>query len=310
MAHLSGVAVGVIGGDRREIVLCSALVQRGARVRAVGYPALPELAGVQRVGTVAEAVHGAQVIIAPMSNTDDEGRVRSVLEPGVTLRLDEEGLLGVRPGTPLLIGFARPCVRRLADRLQLRVVELGELDHIAILNSIPTAEGALMLAFQEMPRTVHGSTCYVLGFGRCGVTLGRDLHALGARTVVVARRPAQLARAEEMGLVPRRFEDLPRIVHEADCVFNTVPAMVLTRPVLEAMRREALIVDLASPPGGTDFAAAGNLGIKAILAPGLPGKVAPQTAGDILARTVPDLIAELLSEERGGRGGEGDGTGR
>ncbi|MDI6870053.1 MAG: dipicolinate synthase subunit DpsA [Bacillota bacterium] len=308
MARLAGVAVGVVGGDRREAVLCAALVREGARVAAVGYPDLPELAGVTRVETVAQAVETAQVVIAPMSNTDDEGRLRSVLQPGLELRLDEAGLSRVRPGTPLLIGYARPCVREVAQKLGLRVVELGEQDDIAILNSIPTAEGALLLAFQELPITIHGSTCYVLGFGRCGVTLGRDLRALGARTVVFARDPAQLARAEEMGLIPRPFAELGQWIAEADCVFNTVPALVLTRPVLAAMPRGSLIIDLASPPGGTDFAAAAELGIKAILAPGLPGKVAPQTAGEILARTVPSLIAQLLSDERGG--GEDDGPGR
>jgi dipicolinate synthase subunit A len=298
----------VVGGDRREVVLCVALAREGARVRAVGYPDLPELAGVTRVRTVSEAVDGAQAILAPMSNTDERGRIRSVLEPGVELYLDEAGLSGVRPGTPLLLGYARPIVRELARKLDLRLVELGEQDDLAILNSIPTAEGALLLAFQEMPITVHGSTCFVLGFGRCGMTLGRDLHALGARTAVFARDPAQLARAEEMGLLPHPLGELAERAGEVDCVFNTIPAPVLTREVLAAMRRSALVVDLASPPGGTDFAAAGELGIKALLAPGLPGKVAPQTAGEILARTVPDLIARLLSE--GERGGEGNGPGR
>ncbi|HHW13306.1 MAG TPA: dipicolinic acid synthetase subunit A, partial [Firmicutes bacterium] len=99
MADLAGIAVGVVGGDRREAVLCGALVRTGARVKAVGYPELPELAGVQRVATVAEAVEGARAIIAPMANTDEEGRIRAVLQPGLELHLDEAGLGRVRPGT-------------------------------------------------------------------------------------------------------------------------------------------------------------------------------------------------------------------
>lgn len=304
------MAIGMVGGDRREVVLLGALARLGARVRAVGYPELPELGGVTRVGSVAEAVAGADVVIAPMANTDEEGWVRAVLDPGVRLRLDEEGLAGLRRGTPLLIGFARPVIRKVAARLGLRVVELGEVDHIAILNSIPTAEGALMLAFEELPVTIHGSTCQVLGFGRCGMTLGRDLAALGARTMVFARNPAQLARAEEMGLIARHLSDLAASIAEADCVFNTIPGLVLTRGVLAGAGTETLIIDLASPPGGTDFRAAAELGVRAILAPGLPGKVAPLSAGEILARTVPDLIAELLADERGERGGEGNGPGR
>ncbi|TGU45664.1 dipicolinate synthase subunit A, partial [Mesorhizobium sp. M00.F.Ca.ET.186.01.1.1] len=51
-------------------------------------------------------------------------------------------------------------------------------------------------------------------------------------------------------------------------------------------------LDLASKPGGTDFRYAERRGIKALLAPGLPGIVAPKTAGQILAQTLSRLIAE------------------
>ena len=57
-----------------------------------------------------------------------------------------------------------------------------------------------------------------------------------------------------------------------------------------------LIIDLATQPGGTDFEAANKYGFKAILAPGLPGKVAPVYAGEILADVVPRLIISELSK--------------
>jgi dipicolinate synthase subunit A len=61
-------------------------------------------------------------------------------------------------------------------------------------------------------------------------------------------------------------------------IFNTIPVTVLSRDVLEGVPREAFILDLASTPGGTDFDAAEELGIDAVLAPGLGGR-APKTAG-------------------------------
>lgn len=39
----------------------------------------------------------------------------------------------------------------------------------------------------------------------------------------------------------------------ADIVFNTVPAMVLNAQLLVKMKKNSLIIDLASAPGGTDF---------------------------------------------------------
>ncbi|MCX8046818.1 MAG: dipicolinate synthase subunit A, partial [Anoxybacillus gonensis] len=54
-----------------------------------------------------------------------------------------------------------------------------------------------------------------------------------------------------------------------------------------------LIIDLASKPGGTDFRYAEKRGIQALLAPGLPGIVAPKTAGQIVA----NVLAQLLSAD-------------
>jgi dipicolinate synthase subunit A len=100
-----------------------------------------------------------------------------------------------------------------------------------------------------------------------------------------------------MNLTPIPFDQLSKSLGEADVIFNTVPAMILTGEMLENVSTEAVIIDLASAPGGTDFQAANRLGIKAVLAPGLPGRVAPKTAGRILART----ILGLLAGEKAGR---------
>jgi dipicolinate synthase subunit A len=98
-----------------------------------------------------------------------------------------------------------------------------------------------------------------------------------------------------MGASTLHISSLAAALRDADAVFNTVPAIVLTENILKCMRPDSLIVDLASAPGGTDFEAASRLGIKAILALGLPGKVAPKTAGKILADSVPQLIRRELS---------------
>jgi len=53
-----------------------------------------------------------------------------------------------------------------------------------------------------------------------------------------------------------------------------------------------VIIDIASAPGGVDYGAAERLGRKAILAPSLPGKVAPRSAGQMLGRLLPRIIKE------------------
>lgn len=68
--------------------------------------------------------------------------------------------------------------------------------------------------------------------------------------------------------------------------------------MLTRIPHHAIIIDLASKPGGTDFRFAEKRGIKALLAPSLPGLVAPRTAGRILARTLCQLIQDERSQNR------------
>ena len=74
-----------------------------------------------------------------------------------------------------------------------------------------------------------------------------------------------------------------------EVVFNTVPAAVLPRPLLQKLPPEALLVELASAPGCCDPAEAEALGLRYRAAPGLPGKAAPRTAGEYLGQVIPTL---------------------
>ena len=144
----------------------------------------------------------------------------------------------------------------------------------------------------ERTRTLWNSAILLAGFGPVGQALGVRLAALGAQVTVAARRPAQRALAESFSL---RAVDLARLEQTApafDTVVNTIPAPVLTEAVLAALRPGSLIVDLASKPGGTDFAAARRLGHRAIHALSLPTACAPETAGEALAWTVCEILAE------------------
>lgn len=285
----------MLGGDEREAILTRALLAHGAQVTAVGYPASFQYEGLKHEKDVVRAVAEADVVIAPMTNTDERGVIKATLDPEARLVLDEAVFRAMGAGKALLIGMAKPIIEELALKHRVRLIRMADIDEVAILNSIPTAEGAILRAMQEIPVTLHGSRVIVLGFGRCGMTLARMLHGIGARVTVVAREPGQLARAYEIGLDTMHLSQLSEAIVSARVVFNTVPARVLTKEVLRRMPQTSVIVDVAAAPGGTDFVAAEELGIKAYLDLGIPGRVAPETAGEILARTIPDVILDLCS---------------
>jgi dipicolinate synthase subunit A len=292
---LEGIRIAVIGGDDRELVLIPELIRLGAIVKVAGYPAdRPELAGTEIAANILDGIAGADAIILPMPGTDDKGVVRA-LYATEKIVFSEDIIKKIPPLTLIFIGTAKPFLRDLAQKYNVALIEIAEIDEIAILNSIPTAEGAVQIAMQELPITIHDSNIYILGMGRTGFTLAHLCSVMGAHTTVVTRKPSDMARGYQMGFQTLLFSDLTEKINEAQIIFNTVPALVLTAEVLSKVKRGSLIVDLAAQPGGTDFQAAAQLGIKAILAPGLPGKVAPLTAGRILAKVLPPMIKEKFA---------------
>ncbi|HEX3032586.1 MAG TPA: dipicolinate synthase subunit DpsA [Bacillota bacterium] len=294
--RLQGVRIAVLGGDERQSLLCSQLAAMGAAVRVIGLRNVENHPLIATYSVLEEAVQGVQIILLPMPGVNDEGRIFAP-QINVPLHFTSELAGKLSKNTCILVGVAKPYLRRVLQQERLKFVELGELDRLAILNSIPSAEGAIQMAMQAVPITIHNSYSLVLGFGRTAVTLARMLKGIGARVAVAARKEAALARVEEQGYEPLPLSCLADYIGKADLIFNTIPAPILDKQILTRVSKEAYILDLASTPGGTDFVAAAQLGIKAELAPGLPGKVAPKTAAKILIQVIPDIICELLALE-------------
>ena len=133
----------------------------------------------------------------------------------------------------------------------------------------------------------------LLGFGRLGKLTAHRMHALGARVSVAARKWADLAWAEAYGYVPEHIGHLDGYLCPYDLVVNTVPAPVLGAAELGELKKESLVIDLASLPGGVDLGAAERLGVKAVRALSLPGKVAPATAAAALRTAICHILNEL-----------------
>lgn len=291
--HLDG-GVAVLGGDLRQVQVVEAMLAVAPWVKTLGLTGLPVLPRLLPAADLKEVLTGAKVVILPISGADDGGLVKTS-DPAVEIRIDPEFFSFVERGALLVTGMFPPHLRRLATERGVRVCEYVDHDAIAIPNAIPTAEGAIQLMMEKTPFTVDGAVCLVLGFGRVAQALASRLQALGAKVTVAARNPQQLTSAEELGYEPLPLSRLDQEIAKFAVVFNSIPALVLTAPLLAKMAPDTLIIDLASAPGGVDFEAARHYRITAILALGLPGKVAPLTAGRILATILPGLIEQELS---------------
>lgn len=287
---ISKPRIAVVGGDDRELIVSRELLAQGYPVNIFGFPVhlVPDKVCV--CPTIWEAVQNAQVIIFPLPGIRNNGVLFAKYIPE-EIRVTREDLAPISPDSCIFVGKASPYLKSLAQALTLEIQEIAELDSVAVPNAVPTSEGAIQLAMEKMPVTIHGSSAFILGFGRVAEVLAFQLKGLGARVTVAARNPGQRAKCSAFSYRALSLKELSGHIKNADVVFNTIPAQVLGEEVLINVKKGTLIIDLASSPGGTDFNAALRLGIQAVLALGLPGKVAPVTAGKILAGIYPELIA-------------------
>ena len=287
---LAGTGIAVVGGDGRQVMVAQALAKKAAWVKTYGLAGVPPDASLLPVASLAEAIDGAGVVVFPISGVNAGGIVK--VNTGVEIKIGPEFFARLPVSAVVATGSLPRPLQEAAATHGIKVLEYAERDEIAIPNAIPTAEGAIQLAMEHTPFTLDGSTCLVLDYGRVARALTKRLVALGARVAVAARNPRQIEEATAAGASGRTLSLLGEEIRKAEIVFNTIPAPVLTAGILEQAPSRLLIIDLASAPWGTDFDAAARRGIKAFPAPGLPGKVAPETAGKILATHLPGLIEE------------------
>ena len=145
---------------------------------------------------------------------------------------------------------------------------------------------------QETGACTFGSNVLVIGYGRVGKATAKLFKAVGANTAVAARRLSSIAEAENYGMRSFDINEMYGHIPGFSVIINTVPAMVLDNGMLEAVAKNAVIIDLASKPGGVDFEAANQLNRRVVWALSLPGRVAPITSGEIIADAVRNIILE------------------
>lgn len=260
----------IIGGDKRISLLAKKLKKDGNNVKTYAN----KVKDIDEIESKSE-LHNNQfeIIISGIPISRDNINVYTPLSDK-TITLDE--------------------IKEISKNKLLIAGNIGELNGkdilqdevLTILNTIPTAEGAIQIAMEETTYTLCSQKVMVLGFGRVGKILCNKLKNTGAEVYCVARKETDLAWIKAYGYNPIKLDNIKENMCKMDIVFNTIPVQILNKNVLILMNNETLIVDLASFPGGVDYDAAKKLGIKAILALGLPGKVAPDTASEYIKQYI------------------------
>lgn len=279
----------VIGGDRRAALLCRLLAADGQRVHsyALEHAELPP--EIPKAGCLQGCLYGADAVVLP-TPAEKSGLLNA---PYAAAPCPMDTLIETLwPGQLLCGGLLGEERRRAAVKGGVTVRDFMATPAFVTANAAVTAEGAVGLLLQESERTLMGSRALVCGWGRIGRALAPRLRALGAQVTVAARDAAQRAEARSCGCEALAYEALAAALPGFAYIVNTVPARVLPDALLCCVPEGALLLELASPPGGFDRTTAENLGLQVLAAPGLPGRSAPWAAAMLMREAIYDYLGE------------------
>jgi dipicolinate synthase subunit A len=280
----------MVGGDKRNIALAKMLHAHGHTVKLYGF-ANYEIPS--RYDDLDEAVKDADCIIGPVPCSHDGHTFNAPLH---NASLRAEALFErLQPHQLFLAGVIKPEILRLADEHLVPVVDMLKREELLVRNAIPTAEGALKIAIEETDITLHGNQMLIIGYGRIGKVLASMLRGMGAYVTVAVHKSEAAALAESNGHRP--VFSLESALPYADIIFNTVPSILLNRDNMHLIQKDALIIDLASPPYGVEKNDNREFGLRVLYTNSLPGKIAPITTASYMLDTVYHVLSE---RENGG----------
>lgn len=294
------VPVAVLGGDAREVVVAHLLSRDGYDVATYGLgpaacaalAAADGLAGAAALeaGSALEAVARRRWLVCPNPGLGEDNQVYAPFA-SVPIHLNEELLrASAVSGGGIVLGRASSSLLALAGDLAAAVYQSKDDEALKVRLASPAAEGLIAALVGRTDQVLGDQRVLVLGYGATGAAVADRLVLLGSQVTVAARREESRARAEQHGARAVAFGERVVAMADATAIINTVPSTAsMPVNVLQDLRGR-VIIDIASPPGGTDHAAARAAGLGVTWLRGLVGERAPRTAGELQYRFVRDII--------------------
>ena len=280
----------IIGGDLRTIKLAKMLAEDGNLISAYGLENTVELKNVENIclnHNIDEAIKSSEIILGPIPLSKNGIELNS---PYSKENIKIEEFIKKIKGKKFAAGSVKPKIYDIMQENNIEVIDLMKQEKLVVLNTISTAEGALQIAMEETEKTIFQSNVLILGFGRVGKTVANRFKSIGANVFCEARKDDDLAWIKTYGYNPIDLKKLDENLDKFDIIINTIPKLILDEKQINQIKKECLIIDLASAPGGVNFEKAKEKGIKAILALALPGKVAPITSAEFIKETLYDIL--------------------
>lgn len=285
--------ISVVGGDLRIVKLIGMLIDDGYTVYTYGLEQSEELLGMDKVEmcpTLEEAMSASEVVIGPIPVTSDR---KNLSMPFSNIKLPVEEFVSKVSCKALIAGTLPEDYRKTLESKKVNYIDVLKREEFTILNTIATAEGTIQIAMEETQKTVHGSKVLILGFGRIGKVLAKMLDGIGAEVSCEARKNEDISWIKAYGYEPIYLNELNENLGNFDIIINTIPFQILDRERLDLVKKDVVLIDVASNPGGVDRKVAKEKDIKLIWALSLPAKVAPLTSAIYIKETIYHVLKEI-----------------
>ena len=290
--------IAIIGGDLRIVKLAEMLAKDNFKIKTYGLEkatTLNEMSNIKCCDSIQEALDEIDIIIGPIPLSSNNIEINAPFSKQI-ITLEE---LAINLKQKIFIaGSIKKEFYQYIDKNNTEVIDILEREELVVLNTIATAEGAIQIVMEETIKTIYNSNILILGFGRVGKTLANKLKALEANVYCEARKNEDLAWIKTYGYEPVNINDLNENLNKFDIIINTIPNLILGKEEMSRIKKECLLIDLASKPGGIDSKEANKQGIKMIWALALPGKVAPLTSAEFIKDTLYNILREIENRKR------------
>lgn len=287
----------IIGGDLRTIKLAKMLANEGNKIYTYGLEKAEEIKDNSNIiftEKISKAIpKDVEVVIGPIPFTSNGVNINAPFgEKEISIR----EMIHYLEGKILIAGSISPEIYDMANDEYIEIIDIMKREELAVLNTISTAEGAIEIAISNTNKIIHGSEVLILGFGRIGKVLARKMAGLSAKVTCAARKDEDLAWIRAYGHKETNINALGENLSQYDIILNTVPHLVLNKERLQYVKKDALLIDLASNPGGIDKKEAKELNLKLVWALALPGKVAPITTAEFIKDTIYNILKEIYKK--------------
>lgn len=269
----------LIGGDERQEYLYNILKEKGNSAEKIF------MGNCKNISEALKKINDSNVIILPIPSTKDG---HTLFAPKFEEKVLLDYIIKNIPNNAIL--FTGGENELFYKSKAKKTINLLSNESLTLKNAMATAEAALSIIIENCPHTIFGAKILIIGYGRIGKILADYLLALKSNVSICARKEIARTKSELSGATAINFNELIETLPKYSVIINTVPKIILEKEELKLINKNALIIDLASLPGGIDFKTANEFGIKTIHALALPGKYSPKSSAEFIEQAINDEL--------------------